>query len=517
MSFFSEFFKSLFKTQPSSEIILKRIGKEILKDSPKYYNTKKEIIFKTFAKDLYFLKNELSYFREPLEHLFSNKSAKEVVVKNFLKDLLDKDTLTYYNLLEIESVNKVLEKYGLEKTKLYYDKLFKIINEKITNIIINQVDKLINEFKSFYDIVEFNFISILSLFDAKLISNVDPKYSPNFSDIKVSEKFKELLADLNFLNINFNPDENFDIFMQKYLSRYYALKGEKFSNNYYRKKIKNIFEVLKVRFNPMKFEKYLQFMYKSIEYKSKIVNLEERLSKFIIDEKIKKVKEHIEKIEKDNKLKDIDKSIKALFNKVDIITSNFYNETYSNIFLSTGLKNLEFVKPYSIIKTFTIVFYEGKYKNILLNIIYKAIFLDDNLNTGINQSIHNLNDSINKINKFEEEASILEKTYNQILKKPEVYNKNKTIINLANQEILEINNKCLALIKEIFNNYFYINKILLEIINDYKQKKNLRIKNLTSSFDDNFIGEIINFSKTIGLLDKIIKEIVPIQITEEIE
>lgn len=515
MSFLSDFFNNLFKPQSSSEIILKRIAKDILKDSPKYYNPKKGIIYKNFAKDLYFLKNELSYFRAPLEHLFSNKNAKEIVVKNFLKDLLDKDTLTYFNLLEIESVNKVLEKYNIEKTKLYYNKLFKILNEKITNALVNQVDKLISEFKSFYDIIEFNYINILSLFDAKLLSNIDPKYTPNFNDIKVSEKFKESLADFNFLNINFNPNENFEIFLQKYLSRYFSLKGEKFSNNFYRKRIKNIFEVLKVRFNPLKIEKYLQHLYKSPEYKTKIINLEEKLTKQIIDEKIKKVSEHIEKIEKDNKLKNLDKIISSVFNKIELISSNYYNETYSNIFISAGLKSLEFIKPYKVIKTFTIAIYEGKYKNLLLNLIYKAIFIDDNLNTGINQTIHNLNDSINKINKFEEKAAILEKTYNQILKKPEVFNKNKSIINISNQEIFEINNECMKTIKEIYESYYYLNKILIEIISDFKNKSVNRIKNLLSSFDDSYFTELINLSKLLENLDKIIKETIQLNIEEE--
>jgi len=515
MGFLSDIFNSFFKPQSSSELILRKIAKDILKDNPKYYNPKKDIIYKNFAKDLFFLKNELSYFKKPLEHLFSKKETKEIIVKNILIDFLDKETNTYFNLLETNNIEKVIEKYGLKKSKEYYNKLFSILKQKITTSLLNQIDKIISEFKNFFDIVDYNFNNILSLFDVKLLSNVDPKYSPSFEDIKVSEKFKEYLADFNFLNINFNPDNSFEIYLQKFLSRYFALNNEKFSNNLFRKKLKNILEVLKIRFDPLKIEKYLQYLFKSPEFKTKIVVLNDKIAINILEEKINKAKSFFEKYENNLKLKNLDHKINQLFNKIDFIKANYYNDNYSNIFLSTGLYDLKYVKPYQIIKTFLIIFFEGKYKNLLLNLIYKAVFLDDNLNTGINQTNHNLSDSVDKINKFENEASILEKTYNQILKKPENFLKNKTLVNIANQEINDINEKALKLIREIFENFYFLNKLIKEILKDYKEKKSIRIKNLISSFDENFINEFLNFSKNLDLLEEIIKELIPA--TKEIE
>jgi len=62
-------------------------------------------------------------------------------------------------------------------------------------------------------------------------------------------------------------------------------------------KIKNILEVLKIRFDPLKIEKYLQYLFKSPEFKTKIVVLNDKIAINILEEKINKAKSFFEKYE----------------------------------------------------------------------------------------------------------------------------------------------------------------------------------------------------------------------------
>jgi len=49
MGFLSDIFNSFFKPQSSSELILRKIAKDILKDNPKYYNPKKRYNLQKFC------------------------------------------------------------------------------------------------------------------------------------------------------------------------------------------------------------------------------------------------------------------------------------------------------------------------------------------------------------------------------------------------------------------------------------------------------------------------------------
>jgi len=119
MSIFEKLSLLFTGNMSSNELQIRQLKREILKDSPKYYNPKKQYFLKTFGKDIGFLAKELTYFYNPLSHLFSTRGAKEVIVKTFLTEFLDKDTLSYFNFCEEENIAKVINKYGIWQSHIY--------------------------------------------------------------------------------------------------------------------------------------------------------------------------------------------------------------------------------------------------------------------------------------------------------------------------------------------------------------------------------------------------------------
>ncbi len=505
MSFF-DFIKNLFTMDKESpEFALKRIKKVVLAESNKFYNPKKDIVYKSMGKEIYNLYQACLTFATPLGQLFSSKKMKTRAIKIFLATQLDKNTMAFIDLLDTEKIDLLYKKYGYQKLKAYYNKIFKVLDENVTIDKLDHVDGILEDMQSLLDLCEFNFVNLLTTFDPKINTSLATNQKPKFQDNKVDTKFIENLSDLLFLIHNFSFKQEMQIYLLNYLKKYDRAHNIDFNKTIYHKKLRKIFSIISEKLTDLKLTNYMRLLYKNPDFLPKTVENELNSASKIFNDYIQKSKKYLKTIENKEKSSNVTTYIKKLFPKTEIISSQSYNESISQVFMSVGLPQLGYSKAYSITKTFIIAGYEGKYKSIISTIVFKAVISDDDFNTTFNNTFHDLNELIDHINEFEEKTKGLEKIYNQVLKKPDTFSKSKSITRNSKEQIAEANKHAIKLVFESYEIFKTLNECLNNIVKEKKSNSNKIIKNLTSNFDENFIKQVERISKKCELLCYILK------------
>lgn len=506
LSFFS------FTSDPKTAN-LKKIKKEILLETPKYFNPKKNIFYKNFGKDLHYFYKLLTKFHKPLELFISNSKTKIITLKLFLHNIIDKETVVYLNLLEDENINKLVEKYGIKKTHGYYQKIEKILLLKLNNEINNKIDSIFNFLKDLYEISNFNWGTIINKFitDYSSISNKNSKYQ--YNDVKVTESFITVLEDLTFLLKNFSFNIEYTNFLKLYLQKYYKTKKINFNNSEFKNNIKILQKFFNINFSPFKLEKYLKYIKQDPDYKINLINNPQ--SNFLtnyLSQKLKLAKIKLQNLISEEKQNNIKKNVEKLFENQELLKSTIYNSEVSSKLQMIDLPKLKYTYAFSITKSFVILYYEAKFKNILSSLIFKANFNDIDLNESLNNSLHECNEFLFKINNFEENLVFLEKLYNIIMKNPNSIKSSKTLKANYSNEIIKINDIAKGTIIEIYNGFKSLYNTLSIIYDDIKNKNANRIKNIINGIDQfYFNNNISSFHKKLNDYIIIIQNLMEIE------
>lgn len=474
MSIF-DFLSNIFNMDNNSPYAkLKKIKKDIKNFVPKYFNPNKLIFYGSFAHDLYSFYLSCQYFENPLSHLFLNKKILETFIILLINIYVPKEITAYITMLEKEMVDEVIQKYGFEKAEKYYKKMIQYILSYLKPNIINEIDTSIFKIKQLYELSNHNYNELFLIFNPAFNSSTLKK-SLNFNDIKISQRFISSFEDFSFLIANVNFDEKILTPLMTYLKKY-SEKDPSFNYDESRikKELLKIIKILNEKFTFTKFEIILKALKEEIDYKIKLIPVNENYCQKLINEKIKNTENYLAICKNNEKNKNINLITRNLFGEIPLIKSEIYNEIVSTHFSSNLLPPFGFVKPFEIFRTFIIYYWEGKIKASLNPLIFKAIYQDESLKENINNIFHEGSTFIDKINQIESNFEDLKKIYTTLQKKPDLVTKSVSqknnfinIISKANNDVNNFIQQGLVFLKQaqlIFN-------ILIEQIESKDQSK----------------------------------------------
>lgn len=500
-----------FSSDPKT-IQLKKISKEILLENPKYFNPKKKIFYKNFGKDIYYLYKILVKFQKPLVLLFTNNKTKTITLKLFLHHLIDKEIVVYLNLLEDDNINKIAQKYGIDKTYKYYQKIENILSTKLNNEVNHQINSIFNFLKDLYEITNFNWGSLINKFYPNFTPGINKKQNDIFVDVKVTDSFIVILEDLVFILKNFNFNIEYTKYLQLYLQKYYKTKKIDFSLLEFKKNIKTLQKLFNINFSPFKLEKYLKYLKKDPDYKVNLINNPDNNYLFnYFHQKINSAKMKLNNLIIEKKQNSTKKLVTELFEEHELLKSSYYNKAVSDKLQMVDLPKLKYTYQFSITKSFVILYYEAKFKNVLSSLIFKTEFNDMELNESLNNTLHDCNELLFRINNFEEKLVFLEKLFNIIMKNPNSIKASKSLkANYAN-EIIKINDKARNTIISIYNSLKFLYNTLLIIYEDIKNKNNSRIRNIINGLDQLYFNNISSFEKKLKIYIDVIENLMEIK------
>ncbi|MEJ5272662.1 MAG: hypothetical protein WH035_00890, partial [Spirochaetota bacterium] len=481
---FINFFLDLFNPKADTPYAkLKKIKKEIKDFSPKYYNPNKLIFYGSFAHDLYSFSNSCQYFEKPLSHLFLNKKVLETFILMLINIILPKEVAAYVMMLEKERVDEVIKKYGYENTEKYYKKMIQYIRSYLKPNIIKSIDDQINKIKQLYELSNHNYNELFLIFNPAF-NSTQVKKSLNFNDIKISIRFISAFEDFSFLVANTIIDESILTPLLTYIKKY----SEKdptfnFDESRIKKEIQKIIKILNDKFSFSKFETILKALKEDVDYKIKIIPHNETYTQSLINDKIKNIENYLTVYKNNEKNKNIELIVKKLFNDIQIIKSEIYNEQVSTHFSSNLLPALNFVKPYEVFRTFIVYYWEGKIKGNFNSFIFKAQYTDDSLKENINNLFHEGSSFIDKVNETEESFEDLKKYYSFLQKKPDSILKSTSQKNNMINVIMNANKKIQSILIQGLTFLSQLNLVLDIIINQVESKDQSKIANLLMIVD----------------------------------
>lgn len=193
-------------------------------------------------------------------------------------------------MLEKERIDEVVQKYGFEKAEKYYNKMIQFILSYLKPNIVNEIDNSILKIKQLYELSNHNYNELFLIFNPAY-NSITLKKSLNFNDIKISQRFISSFEDFSFLIANVNFDEKILTPLMTYLKKY-SEKDPSFiyDESRIKKELLKIIKILYEKFNFTKFEMILKALKEEVDYKIKLIPINENYTQKLINEKLKMLK-----------------------------------------------------------------------------------------------------------------------------------------------------------------------------------------------------------------------------------
>jgi len=503
------FFKRLFgRKDPLTRKTIKILKKELSSAKIDLYKIKNDTILTPVAKILY----EIYKLTFPIKQFLpldkSKKRFPPSFEEEFILSFISEEALEIYKKLNEDNIKQLIQKYGVNKTQIYIDKILNEYLDYFSKEKIIKINRIFMNLLHFSSFINFDFFPILREFDQNLEEGNfarKPSFFPA-EGVFLRDDFHSLHKALFSFDADEKLDEGLNIY--KKIKGFSPIEG----NNLLK---------LKHLINDLQKYNYTALIVRAIDKNIAPLPFEKPQIIDLFNTHSLKIKSKafssLNAIKSKMKENSVNSIVSQLFKQPIIGRVKNYNEINNEQFKSHGISIFEYTKPLNYLKAFITDNYKVFVGKIANELIISGIFVNKSILNTLSNSYYALNNLIYEINNLDDDLDI-EGHYGKTIKRL-LYSLTKDISsrNILERNIQKINLRAKLSIYEGIVSIKTMAISIKRVLEDYKQKNpNIvsNIKKIRANNNKQFIQELVKSYKDIYLFLKLISNFITIKVTE---
>lgn len=454
---------------------LKNIQKELKKQRYRFYKVRGEEVLPGFAKFMFNIYKVLGPAQTLLENAENSAALKAIMIESYLSK---EQQETMANFTE-EAIREKAK--SVEVKKLASD-----LKEQMVNFFsvfdsqkIKEINSLYKNFLIFMQLVNFDYYFLLKKFDSQ-IPERSFSYSPNFDAISgeyVVEDLKDFVSILPLLEKDTDWNQLFDVL------KIYKNEQEVVDRSEWNKLLKNILSVRQSEILPL----MIKHIDKDPYYKISVYPPKEKIVEAYLTKLKTQTELTIQKIVQEKRTGQIEKLATMVFGAPSVSRMKYYTERANDNFNKKRLAGFTYVVPMNYLKAFLLDYVKKDVKEIVDTLLIKGKWTTNITSQQLSDSLHSLLEVSNKVLQFDESLSEEGKVGSKLKNLAHRSDRDQNSQTVLKQQLKEINDDALALLREAAQSLISVAKTLKMTIEDYPKKDHELIinwKELDSEFEE---------------------------------
>lgn len=445
--------------------LLKAIAKDLKKQRYRFYKPRGEEVQPNLAKFFFNIYKVAGPAAVLLENAENSGALKSIMIESFLNEK---------QRAMMERFNESAIKERAEKTEL--KKLASELKEELVAFFsifdsnkIKEINDLYKLFLIFLQLINFDFYFLLKKFDSGLPDR-NFTYSPNFDSISgeyISEDLKDFVSILPLIDEKADWDKLFDIL------RVYKGGQEVISRGEWEKIVKSLVSIRQ--------SNILVLIIKHIDedphYKVKMYPPQEKIVESYLTMLKTQMEMTVQKMLQEKRNNQIEKLAKLVFGTSAVSRMKFYTERANAAFTKKRSAGFIHVAPMNYLKAFLLDFVKKDLKEVVDSLLIKGQWTTNITSNQLSESFHNLLVISDKVLKFDESVSEEGEVGSKLKSLAHRSDRDQNSITILKQQLKEVNEKAVLLIRESAQSLITVAKTLKQTIDDYSKKNHELILN----------------------------------------
>ncbi len=486
LSTITDIFSSLFSgnsDEAKKKKALKETVAELKQQKPPLYRPGSKAggeVLPSFGTSLYNFYNILYPIREILEKTVNSPDSKIAAhYRDYLiENSLPGDVTGLRLSISLETMKERVQKSSAPSREMKY------INDHLRDgmkQITKQDEELanlqMNHFNRLSELCRLDYETTLKAMDPR-INLTSKKYKPTFNAVP-GTKVLPLIMDIYFVLAPFNLEtgieNNLHLLIEKLFSERVKERQKAVSKN-----LNLMKRLLQRHLAPLTLLNLIRAVKGDPFFQPPVDQEENADHAGAFRERLEKdFQKNRDKLEREMNEGVIGTNLKALFPDGKMESVRGYNQENSRIFRDEADTELIHVRPYTILKTFSIKKFDQNLAEPLNQVIIAGFFDDKAFQTRINEVYHKCGETSSRLSQFEsgltDEPGSSIKTALTYL---EGIENGKDLSASLSQVLDTINSRVGEVIEEETNLYYALGNQILDIINDYKSRSPEKISNI---------------------------------------
>ncbi len=437
--------------------LLKDIAKELKKQKFKFYKPKSQEVLSGMAKWFFSYYKLLGPSRVLLENAEASGALKSILIESSLSEKQQEKLA----LFEEDNIRAATEKNDVKQVASQLKEALVSFFSAFDNEKIKEINATYNRIQIFLQLVNFDFYFLLKKFDSSLQEG-NFTYNPKFEDINgeyVSDDIKDFLSVMHIVDPEADWDSVFDV-LQKYKGQDVVNRGE------WKKALRALVAVRR--------SSILQLIVKHIDddphYKVTIYPPQDKIVESYLSKMKTQAEMTIQKIVQEKRHGKIDKLASMIFGTSAVSRMKFYTEKANMVFSKRMLGGYVHINPMNYLKAFLLDFVKKDIKTIVDILLIKGQWSSTVMSQQLSESFHHLLEISDRLLQFDEglseEGEIGGKLKNLVTKA----DRDPNSMSVLKQQLNDINEKALLLLKSSAQNLITVAKNLKLCIEDYQKQ-----------------------------------------------
>lgn len=216
-----------------------------------------------------------------------------------------------------------------------------------------------------------------------------------------------------------------------------------------------------------------------------------------------------DRIEREKSETVVAQDLKSLFGGAELLEIEAYNEKMAKILSDKGFETLTLIKPLKIIKSFLLAKFEKEFREPLKKLLIEGHFENKIFHDTLSNTFYGCEGMLDHIRLFEESLKGTDQvSLSAIRKYLSQHDKGKPVYAVLNKLIETIDYRARQLVEEGTNLFYNLGTLILEVLNDMKQKNPVQVSNIKVIGGDknrNFITRLVAGYNSLSGFTRIMK------------
>lgn len=442
--------------------LLKEIEKDLRKQG-KFFKSKGHQAQPALAEFFYTIYKNLG----PAKTLLEKYANSDVLKKLFVEKELNKEAQMCLQRLGEESIKERGQTTGIKQLREEVKKDLIELYGFFDMDKIRLINRLYNDFLSFYDFIDFDYYFLLKKFDSGLPEN-DYTYSPRFESINIEyigEDLKDYLVVANSINDNSRWDELFQL-LQEYRNISLVSKGV------WKKILQSKTALIrsKVLLNLVKIADEDPY------YKETRSSHNKEVVESFLNGLKSKAEENLKLIGKEKKDKQIGALLNAVFGTTAISRTQNYTEKENIQFIKKGVDGYKFIEPINFLKAFYLDIYKSKIRQLIDILLIQGKWTTNIQSQQFSDNYHQLLNISTHIVDFDNNLAEDSPGGQRLRRLARSANSNDRLaLNSLAEALNETNEEARKIISDSVQGFILLGKTIKSLIEDLKNSHNSQI------------------------------------------
>ena len=362
------------------------------------------------------------------------------------------------------------------------------------------------------NVCQFDFRSLLIQFDRNF-DGISKDYKPSFRAVAGSDVLT-LIMDLCYVAADLRISEELELNLSNLLHRFQGSKAESYTETL-RRALQLIRESTERYLSTENMENLIRVISKDPDFDSK---KEQAIRDYLAEFKKRfrvRVDRSVERVARELDESMIAMDLSSLFHNAELLGIESYNEATNNLLLKNDLECFTHVKAIQIVKSFILMKFENDLKDVIKKILVDGFFEDKVFQQSMSASVFECENALSLITQFEIGLQDNEKlSVKEVKKNLHLLKQGKNVAAKLNNLIDAIDKKAGEIVETTTNSYYKLQRILGEVLNDYKSRAPVRVSNikvLGGNKNSDMIKLLLDRQSDINCFIKIMKHFTVVQ------